>query len=699
MRYTLFSFLFLFLSNHFLGQHVESDLTVNPENVTIARDRWGIAHIYAPTDPEVAYGLAWAQAEDNFETIQQTLLFTRGMLGKVYGKDGAPADFFSKMLRFYERFETITDQEVSPVFMDYLEGYCQGINAYSQAHRKEVLHKKLFPVTPKDILLSYPSKIAEFMGLGNTVSGILSGRGYDKAANEVTFSQKGSNAFAFSRNMTTDGRTYLIGNPHVEISGPEAFYEVHVSSEEGLNFHGAMFPGSVSPQIGTNPHLGWSHTNNYYDHTDVFLLKMHPTQPNLYEFDGEWIPLDVHEIKLSVKLKWLPFPLTVKRTAYWSKYGPTLQSPDGNYLAMRMATLFNIRAPEQWYRMNRASHFEEFKQALEWEGLPYFNITYADKDDNIFYIFNGLFPQRAEGYNWDKVVPGNSSETLWTSYIPLKERPQIQNPTCGYVYNVNHSPFKCTCKTRWLDQDDYDPLVNYNRIIDDLPRSLRFRELYREGDTISMSRLKQIKYDATFPQDHYATPIIRQFQNYDSDTYEELLAPLKDWNMEVSLDQVAPTIAYLLFESLFSQDINLEKEAGNIPDEYIEQALSFTYYHLRKYFGKLDVPFREFSRFKRGDKELPIYGFWNKLAARWGDINEENGKFYAKGGDNFMMFVQYDTEGVVEFETIVPFGNSSKPDSPHFTDQMELYSNQGTKKMTLDKEEIMKNAERIYHPK
>ncbi len=693
----LFSFI-TFISINLWAQDYIFQTQIDPENITIARDQWGIPHIFAPTDQEVAYGVAWAQAEDNFETIQQTYLFGRGLLGKVYGKTGAAGDFFSKLLRLYELVDTAMYKEVSPEFIRYLEGYCQGMNAYAEAHPKEVLYRKIFPINPKDALVSYPSKIAEFMGLGRTVSAILSGRGYDDAASQVDFTQKGSNAFAFSRKITANGRTYLIGNPHVQIRGPEAFYEIHVVSEEGLNFHGAMFPGSVSPQIGTNPYLGWTHTNNYYDHTDVFLLNMHPTESNLYEFDGEWLPLEEYEIKLSVRLKWLPFPLKVKRMAYWSKYGPTLKSPEGNYIAVRMAPLFNIRIPEQWYRMNKAQNFEQFKEALEWEGLPYFNITYADKEDNIFYIFNGQFPEREPGYDWGKVIPGNTSRTLWTSYVPLEERPQIHNPECGYVYNVNHSPFKCTCQSRWLDRDQFDPLVNYDRIIDDLPRSLRFRELYQDGDTISMSRLKQIKYDATFPQEHYATQIIRQFQNYENEAYQALLAPLKNWNLEASLDHVAPTTVYLLFKGLTTRPIDLEAQAGNIPSDRLDEALQYTQNHLMKYFGKLEVPFREFSRFKRGYKELPIYGFWNKLAARNGDINEENGKFYATGGDNFMMFVQYDENGVAEFETVVPFGSSSRPDSPHYTDQMELYTSKGAKKLTLDKEKIMENAERIYKP-
>ncbi|MFT5901480.1 MAG: acyl-homoserine-lactone acylase, partial [Bacteroidia bacterium] len=44
-------------------------------------------------------------------------------------------------------------------------------------------------------------------------------------------------------------------------------------------------------------------------------------------------------------------------------------------------------------------------------------------------------------------------------------------------------------------------------------------------------------------------------------------------------------------------------------------------------------------------------------------------------------------------------GASSRPDSPHYTDQMQLYADQETKEMTLDKAKIMAEAESIYHPK
>jgi acyl-homoserine-lactone acylase len=61
------------------------------------------------------------------------------------------------------------------------------------------------------------------------------------------------------------------------------------------------------------------------------------------------------------------------------------------------------------------------------------------------------------------------------------------------------------------------------------------------------------------------------------------------------------------------------------------------------------------------------------------------------------MMCQYSKDGV-EIETIHSYGASSKPDSPHYTDQMEMFVKQEFKPMTLDKKTIYGQAKSIYHP-
>ncbi|MDP4820773.1 MAG: penicillin acylase family protein [Saprospiraceae bacterium] len=668
---------------------------IDPQKVTIVRDQWGMPHVYAQTNNEMAYGIAWAQCEDNFEVLQQTVLFSKGMLGRTFGKKLAPGDFFSGFTGLDQRIDSLIHTDVSPDFMRYLEAFCQGINDYARLHPEEILQKKAFPVTPQDILKSYPLKIAEFTGLGRLLGALLNDTRTNEQAEADAVLSKGSNAFAFRREMTKDDRTYLIANPHIGLTGPEAFYEMHVESEEGMSFQGGMFPGSVSLQIGTNHNLGWTHTNNYYDHTDAYLLKMHPSKPLYYEFDGQWLKLEEKTIPIAVKLKALPFPVRVKKKIYNSVYGPTVQSKGGNFFAVRNPMILNVKAPEQWFRMALAQNMEEFKKALEWNGLPYFNITYADKEDNILYIFNGLFPERTPGYNWQEIVPGNSTATLWQNYVPLEKRPQIQNPDCGFVYNVNHSPFKCTCEAEWLNPENYDPLVSYNTIIDDLPRSLRFREIYQDGTRLSMEELKTIKYDAGLAKDHPIGKTARFLQTYQHPDYQDLLDLMKNWDLSADPNSPAPTIYYLILSTL-PRDYIPENET--LSDQQLNKGLAFAKEHLMKYFGRLDVPFRDFARLKRGNKEVHVYGYRNTLAARGGYLDKDNGKYYITNGDSFMMFIQYDKDGVAEMESIVPFGNSNRPGSPHYSDQMELFVNKQAKKLTFDREAIFNNAQKIYHP-
>ena len=45
------------------------------------------------------------------------------------------------------------------------------------------------------------------------------------------------------------------------------------------------------------------------------------------------------------------------------------------------------------------------------------------------------------------------------------------------------------------------------------------------------------------------------------------------------------------------------------------------------------------------------------------------------------------------------YGNSENPDSPHYDDQMKMFSKFETKKMSFDKNFIYSNSEKIYNPK
>ena len=88
-----------------------------------------------------------------------------------------------------------------------------------------------------------------------------------------------------------------------------------------------------------------------------------------------------------------------------------------------------------------------------------FNIVYADKEGTIFYLYNGLFPERVEGYDWSLYLPGSSRDLLWDEYLPLAQRPQVFNPPAGFVQNANSTPFSATLGVGNPNLADFSPTL------------------------------------------------------------------------------------------------------------------------------------------------------------------------------------------------------------------------------------------------
>ena len=465
------SIYFLFI----LSISFKSYSQINPDNIEIIRDDFGVPHIYADTDSEVAYGYAWAQAEDHFKLIQEAYLAGNGMLGKRIGLKGAGADFLTQ---FIQSERTVNDlyHTLDAKFISLLEAFSEGLNAFAIKHPNEVLEKKLFPITPKKLLRYTQLQLFISNGADRLVTGIVN----DNLSwpFEINQDTKGSNLIAVNRSRTHSNQTFLTINTHQPLEGATSWYEAHLVSKEGTNIIGASFPGSPCILTGANEFLGWTHTVNYPDKADVFALEMHPKKKNIYLVDG--VPHKLEKFKARLTFRFLGINIPISKKFYRSIYGPTLKNKTGVY-SVRTPSTTNINALEQWWRMNKATNFTEFYKALEMKALPGYNIGYADRNDTIFYISNGKIPIRAKGYNWTDVVPGNTKETLWNTYYDISALPQVVNPKSGFVYNANHSPFKSSGKADNPISVNFAKAMNYETY--DNNRSIRLLDVARGRGT------------------------------------------------------------------------------------------------------------------------------------------------------------------------------------------------------------------------
>jgi len=675
-----------------LGWSFSIHSQIDPNDVEIVRDSFGVPHIYGKTDAQVAYGLAWAHAEDDFETIQYAYLAGNGLLGHHLGKKGIGADFLASFIGSEELYNQKFDNEISPEYTKILEAYSAGLNSYAKHYPEEVLSSKLFPITPKK-MMKY-GQLQLFMSSRGDywVSRILNN---NLDFDPINQSPIGSNTFAFNSQKTTDGNTYLAINTHQPLDGPVSWYEAHLCSEEGTNILGALFAGSPSILIGVNENLGWAHTVNLPDKTDVFVLEMHPRKKMKYRVDDQYLDLEVRKAKLTIKF--LGIPIGIKKKYYKSIYGPTLKTDQG-YFSVRTPALFEIRALEQWWKMNKAKNFSEFYDILKMKAVPGYNIGYADKNDTIFYISNGLIPKRSPGYNWKGVVPGNTLNTLWTETYDIEDLPQVIQPESGYFYNANHSPFKSTDSFENPLIDNFSKDMGFEEY--DNNRSTRIKELIDSYDSLNYSDFKRIKYDNQFPEKFNYS-----FMNIDSLFFinrnkhpdlASIIAQIQDWDRKTNADSYGAGAYGILY-------YYLRKYYRKLPNPkiftktHLIDALKETKDHMEKYFGKTNVMLGEFQKLVRGEKELPSFGLPDVITAM-SSTKYKDGKVRVFTGESYIELVKF-TDSGPEIESVISYGSSDKKNSEHYSDQMDLYLSFKTKKMTLDKDEVYKNAKVIYNPK
>ena len=463
-----------------------------------------------------------------------------------------------------------------------------------------------------------------------------------------------------------------------------------------MDIIGALFPGSPNILIGANKYLGWAHTVNYPDKTDVFKLEMADKKKGYYKFDNKVLKLNTYKAKLNYRLLGL-FNLKINKKFYRSVYGPTLKNKKG-YYSIRTPSLFNIGALEQWWRMGKSKNFTEFYDVLKNKQIPGYNIVYADKNDTIFYISNGLIPKRTKGFDWKEAVPGNTSKTLWKETYDIDELPQVIQPSSGYVYNANHSPFLSTDEQNNPKKNEFSDEMDFETY--DNNRSKRIKSLIDSFDKISFNDFKKIKYDNKYPKPyHFSWMDINHLDKLDSKSFPDiatLIENLQNWDRKSTRSSIGAGTFLMLYHRLYKY-YNDVPEPKIIPPSTLILALKDTKNYMMKHFRRLNVELGEYQKLVRGNKELPSFGLPDVVTAMHSK-NYKDGKVKVVAGESYIELVKFSRNGV-EIESIISYGNSEKKESKHFDDQMEMYLNFKTKKMTFDRDKIYNDAERIYNPR
>src|SRR5882757_9657249 len=461
----------------------------------IQRDHYGVPHISGPTDPDVAFGLGFAHSEDDFATIQQATLTARGQLASVEGAKGAVTDYLVRLLKVRDTVASQYDTVLPADARAVMRAYADGVNYYAALHPQNV-ERGLLPMTGQDVAAGFVFRTPFFYGLDHVIGKIMApAPKASRVAMSITGSLPiGSNGIAVAASKSADGATRLLVNSHQPYAGLVAWYEAVLDSGEGWHVAGGFFPGSPFMLHGHNAHLGWANTVNNPSVSTVYRLDVNPDNPGQYRLDGQWKDFEKGDAAIRVKI-FGPLIWTVHRPLLWSVQGPVLKTDHGMF-AVRYAGMGEARQSLQYYRLDKAANRDEWMAAMRLQALPSINYIYADDKGNIGYVYNGQFPVRAEGRDWNEIQPGDRSDLIWQGYLPCEREPQLWNPKSGYVFNSNNTPFEATGAPDALKPSDFSATMGIQ--IGMTNRAYRAQETFGADAAITAEAFRAYKFDIAY---------------------------------------------------------------------------------------------------------------------------------------------------------------------------------------------------------
>src|ERR1051326_868031 len=201
---------------------------------TIYRDTYGVPHIYGKTDADTAFGLMYAQAEDNFWQLEEDYIRVLGRAAEVYGRSELNGDILTRAWES-ERRSREHYQHASPQLRALCDAFAAGVNRYLETH-PQTKPRLLTRWEPWFILMEEhrgPAGTGITRAERERAFPILSGAAATDLDAPPPDPDEGSNMWAVGPSRTTTGHAMLLINPHVSFLGGGQRYEAHLHSDRG----------------------------------------------------------------------------------------------------------------------------------------------------------------------------------------------------------------------------------------------------------------------------------------------------------------------------------------------------------------------------------------------------------------------------------------------------------------------------------
>ena len=696
-------------------------LAERAQTITIIRDDFGVPHIYAKTDADAAFGLLYAQAEDDFPRIERNYIWAIGRLAEAEGEAAIFSDLRARL--YMTTAEARAAYAASPDWLRELcDAFADGLNYYLATH-PEVEPKALERFEPWMPMFFFEGSIGgdiEQIPLAGIKAFYGAGASIETAALKQARAPEfgyerhlGSNGFAISGEHTASGDAMLLINPHT------TFYfrgEVHVVSEQGLNAYGAVTWGQFFVYQGFNAHTGWMHTSTYVDFIDEFIEDVVEQDGQLfYRYGDELRPVEVSEVTLKYKdgdgLSARTFP------SYRTHHGPITHMIDGRWVATKI-NWDPVKALQQSYIRTKQDGLDGFLEMMDIRTNSSNNTVYADSSGNIAYFHGNFVPKRNPQFDFSRPVDGSDPATDWLGLHTVDETINVINPANGWIQNCNSTPF--TAAGVFSPKPEDYPV--YMAPDAENFRAVHAQRVLSEVSDLTLEGLLELAHDPALPGFETLIPGLIEAYDVSGESWPQLAAPidaLRDWGFTTAVDSVPMTLAHFYGMQYRADGENPGGLSGMALINYfgtdapfVERLRVFaeTVDSLTDRFGRWEIPWGEANRYQRlsGDIDLryddrapslPVgmaTGDWGALASFRARRFPGTQRIYGYSGNSFVAAVEFGNK--VKAKTILIGGQSGDPHSPHFDDQVSRYLGGDFKDVAYYREDVEARAVRTYHP-
>ena len=240
--------------------------------------------------------------------------------------------------------------------------------------------------------------------------------------------------------------------------------------------------------------------------------------------------------------------------------------------------------------------------------------------------------------------------------------------------------------------------------VHDNNRSVQFQNLVSEVSQVDWEKFKAIKWDQQIPENHVFIQSMQNGYKLDKTKYPDIadaIDVINRWDYDMTATNQQAAFAYATTQKILKRTGKRSEAVEQclyVSDAMWVEAIRKTKGEFMQHFGKLEMPFGDVQTFTRSGKTVGLGGIGDVLAAAASNWDAKNGTMDCQGGDTYVQLVSFSKEGEPHIESLMAGGNSDRPDSPHYNDQMDMLAGHQMKKMTLNKEEVLKAAVRTYHP-